>query len=88
MPLRSVRALEKVVFDRRFLYRDGAVMRLRIVPNGTPQVQVLDDRGETIATGMFVPQEKGAYERAGADGTDLRDSKQAKPKKKGRNAKR
>jgi hypothetical protein len=74
---REIQGLGRMVFDRPFAFLDGSVLKLKITPSDVPHIKVLDEAGQTIATGMFVPLGKGDYDdRAGAGRADLRATKQ------------
>jgi hypothetical protein len=76
---REIQGLGRMVFDRPFAFLDGGVLRFQITPSDVPHIRVLDEKGETIATGMFVPLGKGDYERDSAGRADLRATKQVEP---------
>jgi hypothetical protein len=76
---RKIQGLGRMVFDKPVTFLDGSVMRLMITPSDVPHIRVLDERGETMATGMFVPLGRDDYERDGAGRADLRATKQVEP---------
>jgi hypothetical protein len=79
---REIQGLGRMVFYKPVTFLDGSVLKLKITPTDVPHIRVLDETGQTIATGMFVPLGKDDYERDGAGRADLRATKQVEPEKK------